>query len=148
MPVCCSGPVFSRPAWSGSLASVFAVCARSAGPQFRPLAARDAAHSGNALFCRKLVPEIGQLDCRIPGRTGMFASPENMERVLTSTRERLDASCIAIQDLHESLLTTRDLIYKSRQLIARSDSLVQQTHRESNWRSGLLGDHARLSCND
>jgi hypothetical protein len=59
----------------------------------------------------------------------MFANPENVRKVLSSSRERLDASTFAIRDLHESFLVTSNLVWRTWQLVARSDSLIEQIDR-------------------
>jgi hypothetical protein len=68
--------------------------------------------------------QIGQLVCHIPRGAGMFASPERVQNVLFSSRERLDASSSAIRELRNSLLATQDLIWLSRRMIARTDDLI------------------------
>jgi hypothetical protein len=59
----------------------------------------------------------------------MFASPENVRKVLSSSRKRLDASSFAIRDLRQSFLVTSHLVWRTWQLIARSDSLIEQIDR-------------------
>lgn len=70
-----------------------------------------------------------------------------VEIVLSSSRRRMDISDLAIHDLNESLLDTNDALRESRQLISRSDRLIQRINCGcfcQNWSSGKAAPYLPL----